>query len=84
MNEQYIKLRELNRSHAAQAYHFPMSSDRLNRRLSADVDLALLLVDLVGARVAARFLAARGADFALICRVLAEPARRRSASRQTA
>lgn len=61
-----------------------MTTDRPNRTLSADVELALLLVDLVGVRLAARFLARRGADFALTCRVLAEPARRRAAARTAA
>lgn len=55
-----------------------MPTDRPNSRLSADVELALLMVDQVGVYVAARFLARRGAGFGLICRVLAEPARRRA------
>jgi hypothetical protein len=56
-----------------------MPTDRPNRTLSTDVELALFLVDRVGLRAAAQFLEARGAGFALICRVLAEPARRRAA-----
>lgn len=42
--------------------------------LARAVDEALTMED---ARVAAAFLADCGAEFALICRVLAEPARRR-------
>jgi hypothetical protein len=42
--------------------------------------MALLLVERAGVRLAAQFLARRGAGFALTCRVLAEPARRRAAS----
>lgn len=55
-----------------------MRSDRPNRRLSSDVELALALAERAGVRIAARFLAKRGAGFAVICRVLADPARRRS------
>jgi hypothetical protein len=38
----------------------------------------LVLAEQQGVRVAAAFLAECGAGFALICRVLAEPARRRA------
>jgi hypothetical protein len=54
-----------------------MTSDRSNRALSSDVEVALVLAGRVGVRIAARFLANRGAGFALICRVLGEPERRR-------
>lgn len=56
-----------------------MPTDRPNCRLAADVELALVLAKQAGVRAAARFLAERGAGFALICRVLAEPAQRRAA-----
>lgn len=55
-----------------------MPTDRQNSRLSADVELALVLAETVGVHAAARFLTKRGANFALTCRVLGEPARRRS------
>ena len=51
-----------------------MPTDRPNINLAAAVDEARALADV---RAAAAFLADRGAGFALICRVLAEPARRR-------
>jgi hypothetical protein len=54
-----------------------MISDRPNRTLSSDVELALLLAEQVGVHAAARFLMKRGAGFAVTCRVLAEPTRRR-------
>ncbi|MFC5548210.1 hypothetical protein [Massilia aerilata] len=54
-----------------------MTTDRPNSRLSADVELALTLAKKTGVRAAARFLEKRGAGFALICRVLANPERRR-------
>jgi hypothetical protein len=60
------------------AHHVDMYTDRPNRVLSADVDLALMLLDQVGVHAAAAFLASRGAGFALTCRVLVEPARRRA------
>jgi hypothetical protein len=50
--------------------------DRPNTELAAAVDHALTMDDV---HVAASFLAVYGAGFALICRVLAEPARRRQA-----
>jgi hypothetical protein len=48
--------------------------DRPNAELARAVDEALTMDDV---RAAAAFLADHGAGFALICRVLAEPARRR-------
>lgn len=81
MNNQYSKLRCLNRSQLGLRHHHRMTADRPNRTLSADVELALLLVDLVGAHLAAKFLTRRGADFALTCRVLGEPAHRRVGAR---
>lgn len=53
---------------------------RPNTGLAATVDQALDLAEEQGARAAAAFLTARGAGFALTCRVLAEPARRRPRS----
>lgn len=61
-----------------------MDTDRPNRKLSADVELALLLVDVFGARIAADFLTKRGAGFALTCRVLAGSTRRRHDDELTA
>lgn len=61
-----------------QARH--MTADRPNCVLSADVDLALILVEQIGMHAAAAFLSTRGAGFALTCRVLQEPARRRTAA----
>jgi hypothetical protein len=55
-----------------------MTTDRPNTPLAAAVDQALAVADEYGARAAARFLTEAGADFALACRVLAEPARRRA------
>jgi hypothetical protein len=55
-----------------------MPADRQNSRLSADIELALALAETAGVHAAAKFLTKRGAGFALICRVLAEPTRRRS------
>jgi hypothetical protein len=49
-------------------------TDRSNTDLAAAVDQALTMAD---KRAAAAFLTARGASFALTCRVLAERARRR-------
>jgi hypothetical protein len=54
-----------------------MPTDRPNIELSRAVDHALTMADV---RAAAAFLADQGAGFALICRVLAEPARRRAAT----
>lgn len=51
---------------------------RLNTDLAAAVDLALAIAIEHGARAAARFLEGQGAGFALTCRVLGEPARRRA------
>ena len=51
-----------------------MPTDRPNTDLARAVEQALAMADM---RTAAAFLASRGAGFALICRVLAEPARRR-------
>jgi hypothetical protein len=55
-----------------------MSTDRKNTNLAAAVNQALILADQLGVQSAARFLAAHGAGFALICRVLGEPTRRRA------
>jgi len=54
-----------------------MIPDRPNTELARVVDEALAMVDRC---TAAAFLAGHGAGFALICRVLAEPARRRAAT----
>ena len=54
---------------------FSMPTDRPNTILATAVDQALNMADV---HAAAAFLASRGAGFALICRVLAEPARRRT------
>jgi hypothetical protein len=54
-----------------------MPTDRPNTNLARAVDEALTMRDV---RAAAAFLAKEGAGFALICRVLAEPARRRARS----
>jgi len=51
------------------------TTDRPNTDLSAAVDQALTMAD---KQAAARFLTAQGASFALICRVMAEPQRRRA------
>jgi hypothetical protein len=51
-----------------------MELGRPNTELAAAVDHALTMDDV---RAAAAYLADHGAGFALICRVLAEPARRR-------
>jgi hypothetical protein len=59
-------------------HHVGMTADRPNSDLALIVDLALLRVDKLGVRGAAAFMASRGASFALTCRVLAEPARRRT------
>jgi len=55
--------------------------DRPNTELASAVDEALNIDDV---RTAAAFLVSRGAGFALTCRVLAEPARRRAAATTTA
>lgn len=52
-----------------------MPTDRPNTALARAVDHALSMDDV---RAAAAYLADHGAGFALICRVLAEPARRRA------
>lgn len=59
-------------------YACRMNTDRPNATLAAAVDHALAVADEYGARAAARFLTEIGADFALTCRVLAEPERRRT------
>jgi hypothetical protein len=51
---------------------------RPNTDLAAAVDQALALAIEQGARAAARFLEGQGAGFALTCRVLTEPERRRT------
>lgn len=56
-----------------------MPTDRPNSRLCADVEIALVLAERAGAQ-AAWFLVERGADFALICRVLAGPELRRKSN----
>ena len=53
-------------------------ASRPNTDLAAVVDPALALAEKQGTRAAAAFLIARGAGFALTCRVLAEPERRRA------
>ncbi|WP_323141271.1 hypothetical protein [Massilia phyllosphaerae] len=53
-------------------------TDRPNIDLAATVDQALAMAD---KQTAARFLEEKGAGLALICRVLAEPTRRRRAER---
>jgi hypothetical protein len=55
-----------------------MTTDRPNTDLAAAVDEALAAQLELGTRTAAAFLEANGAGFALICRVLAEPGRRRA------
>lgn len=55
-----------------------MTTDRPNTDLAAVVDQALAVALEQGARAAAHFMEARGAGFALTCRVLAEPERRRT------
>lgn len=56
-----------------------MTTDRPDIKLAEAVDQALAMVPEHGVQAAAAFLADRGAGFALTCRVLAEPARRRAA-----
>jgi hypothetical protein len=58
-----------------------MPTDRPNTELAHAVDAALSIDDV---RAAAAYLADYGAGFALICRVLAEPARRRAAKTKEA
>lgn len=55
-------------------------ADRLNTELAAAVDAAIVLAEQQDVRTAAAFLADHGAGFALTCRVLAEPTRRRAAA----
>jgi hypothetical protein len=54
------------------------SAGRPNTDLAAAVDQALAIAIEQDARAAAHFLESRGAGFALTCRVLAEPGRRRA------
>ena len=54
-----------------------MTTDRANTQPAAVVDQAVDLADQQGVRAAAALLTRYGADFALICRVLQEPTRRR-------
>jgi hypothetical protein len=54
-----------------------MTTDRPNTDLAAAVDQAVVILIEDGPREATNFLEARGAGFALICRVLADPGRRR-------
>jgi hypothetical protein len=56
-----------------------MTTDRPNRAHAAVVDDALALAEQQGVDAAAAFLAAHGVGFAVTCRVLKEPARRRAA-----
>lgn len=53
-------------------------ADRLNTELASAVDAAINLAEQQDVRTAADLLADHGAGFALTCRVLAEPARRRA------
>jgi hypothetical protein len=53
-------------------------ADGPNTHLAAAVDQALALAMEPDARAAAQFLEEQGAGFALTCRVLAEPGRRRA------
>jgi hypothetical protein len=55
-----------------------MTTDRPNTDLAAAVNEALAVQLEHGRETAARFLMSQGAGFALTCRVLAEPGRRRS------
>ncbi|NTB05821.1 hypothetical protein [Agrobacterium tumefaciens] len=55
-----------------------VSTGRPNTDLAAVVDQALALAEKQGARAAAAFLTARSAGFALTCRMLDEPRRRRA------
>lgn len=54
-----------------------MTSDRPNTILAVTVDQALDIYCELGRHAAAAFLESHGASFALTCRVLAEPERRR-------
>jgi hypothetical protein len=51
-------------------YDYQMPTDRPDRTLCADVELALLLLDLVCTRHAGAFLIARGAPSKPTCRVI--------------
>jgi len=53
------------------------SNGRANTILAAAVDQAVAMMERSGARSAALFLEAQGVGFGLICRVLAQPDRRR-------
>jgi len=57
------------------------SAGRRNTHLASIIDQALALAENQGMRAAAAFLTERGAGFALTCRVLAEPERRRQRRR---
>jgi bacterioferritin-associated ferredoxin len=59
------------------SYDLQMLVDRPNVELARAVDHALTMKDV---RAAAGYLADCGAGFALICQVLADPARRRRAT----
>lgn len=63
---------------AGRSHDVGMHTDRPNTKLAATVDQALAMAEDQGLRAAAHFLEARGASFALTCRVLMEPARRRA------
>jgi hypothetical protein len=62
---------------ASLLHHVGMTTDRQNTDLAAAIDQALHIQLELGSRAAATFLEEHGAGFALICRVLAEPERRR-------
>jgi hypothetical protein len=55
-----------------------MNTDRPNTTLAAAVEQAQAVADEYGVQAAARFLTEAGAGFALACRVLGEPGRRRT------
>lgn len=55
-----------------------MNRDRQNTDLASVVFQAVAKAETEGAHAAAAFLMERGASFALTCRVLAEPGRRRA------
>lgn len=56
-----------------------MDIGRTNTELAAAVVIALAIAPVLGVQMAARYLERSGAGFALTCRVLMQPARRRHA-----
>lgn len=68
---------QAHRAASAGRYRTRMTSDRPNTDLDAVVNQALTIIIEDGPRAAAAFLQQQGAGFALTCRVLAEPSRRR-------